>query len=132
MRRSLFALLLLFPFVAHSIGTEPPLADAAQEARARALFTQFRCVVCQSESVADSPADIARSIRTSIREQVQAGASDEEVQKFLVSRYGDFVLMRPPLNRATLLLWGGPALLLLAGGWLAFRAFRPARKGASS
>ena len=93
-----------------------PLADAAQEARAQALFNDIRCVVCQHESIADSPAGIAADMRSLVREEIAAGRSDQQVRDDLVRRYGDFVLFTPPLRLATWLLWFGPVAALLAVG----------------
>ena len=101
-----------------------PLADTAQEARAQALFDDIRCVVCQHEAIADSPAGIAADVRALVREQIAAGRSDQQVRDDLVRRYGDFVLFTPPLRGGTWLLWFGPlAVLLAAGGglWLVSR-----------
>ena len=101
-----------------------PLADAAQEARAQALFDDIRCVVCQHEAIADSPAGLAADVRALVREQIAAGRSDQQVRDDLVRRYGDFVLFTPPLRGGTWLLWFGPlAVLLAAGGglWLVSR-----------
>lgn len=125
MRRKLLLLLLLLPWHAFALGVEEPLPDAAQEARAKTLFHEFRCVVCQSESVADSPAQVAADVRRTVRDQVSAGKNDADIKQYLTSRYGDFILMRPPFAGYTLLLWLGPALFLLGGGWLMLRLFRP-------
>ena len=97
-----------------------PLPDAAAEARAQALFDDIRCVVCQHEAIADSPAGIAADMRGLVREQIAAGRSDAQVRSDLVRRYGDFVLFTPPLRLGTWLLWFGPvaALLAVAGGLL--------------
>ena len=89
-----------------------PLADPSQEARAKALFSEIRCVVCQHESIVDSPASIAADMRGLVREQIVAGRSDDEIQQDLVRRYGDYVLFRPPFKGATVLLWLGPFLLV--------------------
>ena len=104
-----------------------PLADAAQEARAQALFDDIRCVVCQHEAIADSPAGIAADMRGLVREQIAAGRSDEQVRTDLVRRYGDFVLFSPPLRAGTWLLWFGPLAALLAAGaglWVLSRRHR--------
>lgn len=93
-----------------------PLPDAAQEARARALFTDIRCVVCQHEAIADSPAGIAADMRQLVREEIAAGRTDQQVRDGLVRRYGDFVLFTPPLRWGTWLLWFGPLAALLAAG----------------
>ena len=105
-----------------------PLPDAAQEARAKALFADIRCVVCQHEAIADSPAVIAADMRMLVREQVAAGRSDAEIKQDLVRRYGDFVLFKPPVRAATWLLWFGPLAALLAVGavLLALARRRPA------
>ena len=101
---------------------EPPprpdrvLADPMQEARAKALFKDIRCVVCQHESIVDSPASIAADMRGLVREQIAAGASDDDIQQDLVRRYGDYVLFRPPFRGATLILWLGPFLLVGGAG----------------
>ena len=100
---------------------EVQLADPTQEQRARDLSHEIRCVVCQSQSVADSDADIARDVRAIIREQIAAGKSDQEIRDFLVARYGDFVLFDPPFKASTYALWIGPfAILVLAGIGVAF------------
>lgn len=93
-----------------------PLADPAQEARAQALFEDIRCVVCQHEAIADSPAGVAADMRRLVREHIAAGRTDAQVQADLVRRYGDFVLFKPPVRAGTWLLWFGPALLVAAAG----------------
>ena len=93
-----------------------PLADATQEARAQALFDDIRCVVCQHEAIADSPAGLAADVRALVREQIAAGRSDQQVRDDLVRRYGDFVLFTPPLRGGTWLLWFGPLAAVLAVG----------------
>jgi cytochrome c-type biogenesis protein CcmH len=100
------------------------LADAASEARARALFKQLRCVVCQSESLDDSEADLARDMRRLIRDQITAGRSDQQIIASLTASYGEFVLLSPPARPSTWALWFGPFVLLaaVAGmvGWFLF------------
>jgi cytochrome c-type biogenesis protein CcmH len=104
---------------------DQPLPDAGQEARARALFADVRCVVCQHESIADSPAGMAADMRRLVREEVAAGRTDEQVRRGLVDRYGDYILFQPPFRLGTLLLWLGPfALILGAGAALLLRARR--------
>ena len=93
-----------------------PLPDAAQEARAQRLFDDIRCVVCQHEAIADSPAGIAADMRRLVREEITAGSSDAEIRADLVRRYGDFVLFKPPVRLGTWLLWFGPFAALLAVG----------------
>lgn len=123
MRRALLIAAASLSLIATSAATqEPPpapdrpLPDAAQEARARALFEDIRCVVCQHEAIADSPAGIAGDMRGLVREQIAAGRTDREIRDDLVRRYGDFVLFSPPLRLGTWLLWFGPLAALAAVG----------------
>lgn len=95
---------------------EQALPDPAAESRAMTLAREIRCVVCENEPVANSSAEIAVDMRNAIREKVAGGASDDEVRAYFASRYGEFVLLRPRLSTATLLLWGAPFLLVLIGG----------------
>lgn len=115
MRLVWLALALLFfaPFAAAGPGLDPieALPNAAQEARARALFKELRCVVCQSESLDDSEADLARDMRRLVRGQIAAGRNDAEVRSYLVARYGEFVLLSPPSKPSTWALWFGPFVL---------------------
>jgi cytochrome c-type biogenesis protein CcmH len=92
------------------------LADPALEARARTLSAELRCMVCQNQSIDDSNADLAKDLRLLVRERITDGDSDEEVLNYIVSRYGEFVLLKPRFSPKTLLLWGAPVLLILAGG----------------
>ena len=119
MRRLLLALALLVPFAAHAVQPGEILPDPAQEARARAITKELRCVVCVSESIDDSNADIAKDLRVLVRERIVAGDSDAEVQAFVVDRYGEFVLFRPPFTLRNAALWFSGPLLLLAGGAVA-------------
>jgi cytochrome c-type biogenesis protein CcmH len=106
------------------------LPDPGQEARARHLFQQLRCVVCQNESVDDSQAEIAGDIRKIVRTQVAAGQSDKQVIDFLVQRYGEFVLLRPTLTPGNLALWLTPFAAVLAGGaYLWIKSRQPAVEG---
>ncbi|HEY2178869.1 MAG TPA: cytochrome c-type biogenesis protein [Caulobacteraceae bacterium] len=91
------------------------LSDPAREARARALFRETRCLVCQGESIDESDAALAADLRRAVRGRLAAGQSDEEVRSFLVARYGDFVLFRPPLSLTNALLWSAPFVVALAG-----------------
>lgn len=104
-----------------------PLASAAQEARAQALFDDLRCVVCQHEAIADSPAGVASDMRRLVREEIAAGRTDAQIRQGMVDRYGDYVLFTPPMRVGTWLLWFGPLALVLAVGgglWLASRRRR--------
>jgi cytochrome c-type biogenesis protein CcmH len=107
---------LLAPLAALAL-TNPAdmLPDAAQEARARALGREIRCMVCQNQSIEDSEVGLARDLRLIVRERVTAGDSDAQVKAFLHARYGDFVLLRPPLSWGTAILWATPVVALLLG-----------------
>ncbi len=100
------------------------LPDPAQEARAEAIGSQLRCLVCQNESIEDSDADLARDLRAIVRQQVSQGRSDQQIIAWLVARYGEFVRLRPRLMASTLLLWATPFLGLLAGGLAAWAGLR--------
>jgi cytochrome c-type biogenesis protein CcmH len=94
----------------------PPLADANLEARAKSLQRELRCLVCQGQSIDESNSALAADLRRLIRQQIQAGQSDDDIKNFLVARYGAFVLMKPPVRQDTFFLWFGPGLLVLVGG----------------
>ncbi len=106
----------------------PVAEDPAIEKRMLALSEDLRCLVCQNESLAGSRADFANDLRREIREQLKANKSDQEIIDFLVSRYGDFVLYRPPVKPATYLLWGGPFVFLLIGAGILFFYLKRRRK----
>ncbi|MCV3765592.1 cytochrome c-type biogenesis protein CcmH [Rhizobium sp. TRM95796] len=115
--RRLFALVLLLISAAPAFAVNPDevLKDPALETRARALSAQLRCMVCQNQSIDDSNADLAKDLRLLVRERLTAGDSDDEVIEYLVSRYGEFVLLKPRLSEHTILLWGMPAALAAIG-----------------
>jgi cytochrome c-type biogenesis protein CcmH len=108
------------------------LSDATLETRARALSKELRCMVCQNQSIDDSDAPLARDLRVLVRERLQAGDSDHQVIDFLVSRYGEFVLLKPRFSSHTALLWLGPAAILLIGAFALFLAFRRSRAGTAA
>lgn len=108
------------------------LADPVLEARARALGQELRCLVCQNQSIDDSSADLAHDLRVLVRERLVAGDSDQQVLAYLTSRYGDYVLLRPPLKPSTWLLWFAPPALLLFGGLALFAGWRRRRVAAAS
>jgi cytochrome c-type biogenesis protein CcmH len=110
--------------LARAVQPDEMLADPKLEARARALSGELRCMVCQNQSIDDSDAPLAHDIRVLIRELLSKGDSEEEVKTFLVSRYGDFVLLKPPLQANTLLLWGAPPLILIVGAAFLIAAIR--------
>ncbi len=96
-----------------SVAVDTPLGDPTLEARARAIHKQLRCLVCQNQSIEDSNASLARDLRILVRERIAAGDSDVEAIGFIVERYGDWVLLRPPMKWGTVLLWLGPVLFLI-------------------
>jgi len=128
--RLLSILLLVLSLAGAAFAVEPSemLKDPALEARARAISRELRCLVCQNQSIDDSNADLAHDLRMIVRERLSAGDSDAQVKAYLVARYGDFVLLDPPFEAKTLILWLGPALVLLlgAGGIYAAVRRRPA------
>lgn len=130
-RLVLVALLLTGPALAAE-GIDTPLADPAAEARARDISRTLRCLVCQNQSIEDSNAPLAQDLRQIVRERVQAGDDDEAVRRFLVARYGDWVLLKPPFKGATLLLWIGPVLILLAGAATVALLYRRQRRQADA
>ena len=105
-----------------------PNEDPKIEQRMKALTEQLRCLVCQNETLADSRADLAEDLRQQIREQMNAGKSDQEILAFLTQRYGDFVLYKPPVKATTYLLWFGPFILLIAGTGLLYRYLKHRRE----
>jgi cytochrome c-type biogenesis protein CcmH len=116
-KRLLIAIAAVLTMAAASDPAER-LPDPAQEARARHIFQEVRCLVCQNESIDDSEADLARDLRAVVRQQVAAGRTDDEVRGFLVERYGEFVLLKPPFSAGNLALWLGPLSVLLLGALL--------------
>ena len=124
--RRLFAALVGLASLAAAADPSERLIDPVQEARARAIFQDVRCLVCQNESIDDSEADLARDLRQIVREQVRSGASDTQVKAFLTQRYGEFVLLTPALSLGNLALWAGPFIVVLMGaGLLLVRLRRP-------
>ncbi len=110
------------------LGADTPLANPREEERAQALMREIRCVVCENEPVSHSTADIARDMRRMIREQVQAGATNDQVRKYFSDRYGQFVLFRPPTEGFGMLLWLFPFTLLAAAGGAIFWRLRGRRR----
>lgn len=98
---------------AHAVEPDEVLADPALEARAREISANIRCVVCQSQNIDDSNAPLAKDMRIIVRERLSAGESDEEVYEFLVERYGDYVLLKPPVQSNTVFLWAAPFVIFM-------------------
>ena len=118
--------LILLAGPALAVQPDEVMKDPALEARARALSSELRCMVCQNESIDDSEAPLARDIRILVRERIGKGESNDAVRAYLVSRYGDFILLKPPFKPETWLLWLSPALILGLGGGAAIIARRRA------
>ena len=114
MRKLLAILGAVFCLAAAADPTER-LPDPGQEARARAIFREVRCLVCQNESIDDSQADLAGDLRKLVRDEIKAGRSDDQVRGYLVSRYGEFVLLKPAFSLGNAALWGAPFAVVLAG-----------------
>ncbi|MER9603865.1 cytochrome c-type biogenesis protein [Mesorhizobium sp. M0243] len=112
------ALLLALSFAGTALAVKPDevLPDPTLEARARALSEGLRCMVCQNQSIDESDADLARDLRVLVRQRLVAGDTDQQVMDYVVSRYGEFVLLKPRFDLRNALLWGTPVLLLLIGG----------------
>jgi len=115
--RFCFLIFLAFPVTGFS-------QEEDLEKRVTALAVELRCLVCQNQTLADSNAPLAVDLRNQIREQLKAGNSEQDVVDFMVARYGDFVLYRPPLKASTVGLWAGPFAILLLGAWLLLRRIR--------
>jgi cytochrome c-type biogenesis protein CcmH len=125
------AMLLLAPVAAQAVEPRERLADPALEARARTISGELRCLVCQNESIDESGAGLAHDIRVFVRQRLAAGDTDSRAMQAIVSRYGQFVLLNPPVEPATYVLWYGPPLLVAAGLvgtllWIRRRRYVPA------
>jgi cytochrome c-type biogenesis protein CcmH len=127
MRALVLAIALIFAAVpppAFAVQPGEQLADRALETRARGLSRELRCMVCQNESIDESNAPLARDLRLLVRERLVAGDSDRQVLDFLVARYGDFVLLRPPLNASTIILWATPVVAVAIGVFVLVAVYR--------
>lgn len=124
MRRQVLFACLLIAGSAWAIDPEPPLADPATNAEYQQLIREVRCLVCQNQPISDSSAPLAADLRREIRVMFEGGASREEIEEFLIARYGDFVLYRPQMKPVTWALWAAPLLLLIAGGIVFARILR--------
>jgi cytochrome c-type biogenesis protein CcmH len=128
MKRLILILLLsLAASSAWAVRPDEMLPDPVLEARAREISRDLRCLVCQNQSIDDSDADLARDLRILLRQRLVAGDSDDQARQFLVDRFGDYVLLKPPFKRTTLVLWIGPPVFLLGGLAAAFAVYRQRR-----
>src|SRR5215469_10698636 len=128
----IFVILAAFMGFAHAVTPDEVLHDPQLETRARTISQDLRCVVCQNQSIDDSNADLAHDLRVLVRERLIAGDSDQQVLAYLRSRYGDFVLLRPPVEPATWFLWFGPPGLLVPGGLALAVMLRRHRRAAAA
>jgi cytochrome c-type biogenesis protein CcmH len=129
----LLALLIAATPLAYGADAAPAAADPVLEQRVTRLSEELRCLVCQNQTIADSHANLAVDLKNQIREKLKSGASDEQVKEYMVERYGDFVLYRPPVKATTWVLWFGPFLLMLTGVAVLFAKLRSrARRVAAS
>ena len=133
MRSLLKSLLTVFFLTTEALALEPGeiLKDPALEARARSISKNLRCLVCQNQSIDDSDAALAKDLRTMVRNQIVSGKGNEQIISDIVARYGDFVLLKPPINQKTLILWFSPVLILLAGGMSLYIYFRKRKSAAA-
>jgi cytochrome c-type biogenesis protein CcmH len=115
LRLIVFAALLMAPAAAFAVNPDEMLKDPALEARARQLSEQLRCMVCQNQSIDDSNAPLAHDLRVLVRQRLTAGDTNQQVLNYLVARYGDFILLKPPFDWETLLLWGTTPIALIIG-----------------
>ena len=116
MRRLFFGCLLaLLTAVTHAAEAQPVVANPALEKQVMAIAEELRCLVCQNQTIADSNAELAVDLRNQVREKLEQGMSSKDILSYMVQRYGDFVLYRPPVKSTTWLLWFGPFLLLIGG-----------------
>lgn len=129
---AIILLLIAFPQAAFGVNPSEMLSDPVLELRARQISKELRCVVCQNQSIDDSDATLARDLRVLVRERLVAGDDDQGVIDYVVSRYGDFVLLRPPVKGATLALWGGPIAIVIFALIAIFVFFRRQRRGATA
>jgi cytochrome c-type biogenesis protein CcmH len=126
MKTVIALLLMMVPALAAPI--TDTFSDPAMEARARNLQRQLRCLVCQGESIDESGSPFADDVRHLVRQQIAGGKSDQQIEDFLVARYGDFILMKPPLQADTWLLWLAPFVVLAAGGAVAWVTVKKASR----
>lgn len=126
------ALILMPPGVARAVNPDEVLDNPLLEKRAREISKELRCLVCQNQSIDDSDAELAKDLRVLVRERLLAGDSDHDVVDYVVSRYGDFVLLNPPFKGSTYVLWGGPIAFILIGIWAVVAFYRKRAKEAEA
>ena len=124
---SLILFILFLSYNLYSVEPEEFLQNSEQELRARNISKNVRCMICQNQSIDESNAELAKDLRILIRDKVKSGSSDKEIYKFLTDRYGDFILLKPPLKVNTLLLWVLPFIFLIIGIYVLFKFNRKTR-----
>ncbi len=130
---SAFIIFIILSCTALAVGVDDrKLANPADEARAQEVMKQIRCLVCQNQSIVDSDATLAKDLRMIVRERIVAGDSDSEILEFMTSRYGDWVLLKPPFDGATIILWFSPLLLLSIGFFVVYRNQKQAKKAVTT
>lgn len=122
--KALITILLLLSLPVYAFEYEPKLSDKKKEKQAQELFTELRCIVCDGESLSGSNAEFSIDMRALIREKLKNGESKKEITEFLIARYGNAILQKPPLKTSTYLLWFSPLILLLVGVFVVIRARR--------
>jgi len=127
-----FMWVLISAIPARAVNPSEVLVDPALEARARHISKGLRCLVCQNQSIDDSDASLAKDLRVLVRERITAGESNDQVEAYVVSRYGDFVLLKPPFNMATLVLWLSPLLFIICGTVAIIIFFRKKKKATAT
>jgi cytochrome c-type biogenesis protein CcmH len=132
MKRFLAPLLLAASFLASGQALDVAHPDAKVEARLKSIAEELRCLVCQNQTIADSNAPLALDLRQQVRGMIVAGKSDDEIRAYMVTRYGDFVLYKPPFNAVTAFLWVGPGVLIVAGFAALFLMIRRRRDAAAA
>ena len=121
----IFILIYCFnPLISNAIEPEEILSNSTFENRARNLSKSIRCLVCQNQTIDDSDSELAKDLRSIIRTKIVQGETDDEINKFLVDRYGNFILMNPPINKQTIMLWLSPLALALLGIVIIYFSFR--------
>lgn len=132
MKHSLFVVVMMcmlgLPHTGMTAAPDWMLPDAAQEARARKLETEFRCPVCTSQSLGDSDAELSHDLRVRLRSRIKAGDTDDAVRAYMTARYGDSILLKPPVRQNTWALWWGPLIMLIIAAAAAVKYFRQTKR----
>lgn len=128
MKKYLFGILIILPFITYAENTVFSFRDPNLEQRYKSLTQELRCLVCQNQNIADSHAELAQDLRGKVYEMLDQGSTDEQIVQYMTDRYGDFVLYRPPMKLKTALLWLSPVLALLVGFFIFWRLVKSKSK----